>query len=154
MILITAPFCSAGWNGTHWGMSAAEIKVKYPDAEETIQTDSKDKKADLCVKSYDLGGLPFVLQFWLGPQKTLNRVVLMRRDSGVLEKVYDGLWNDLTKKYGKPTELQTSDVNTKECFWKTSDTIITLTYNIYNSLNSDMIDLEYEDISLSQPTNL
>jgi hypothetical protein len=133
--LLTIPnIASAGWQETNWGMSAADIRAKYPDAVPNTDRDNSDGEliSTVAIPQYDVGGCSYRVNFWFQRGGGLARVALYtpEGDRARATACYKSVRDLLTQKYGQPSSEKTSKptryTQQLDVSWKDNDTAVGL----------------------------
>lgn len=123
------------WQNTRVGMSVAEVKGLFPNAEpgnrERLYTGAAD---ELRIRDYEIAGEPFGIDFYFAEDK-LQEVVLQAqhvksRDRRSNLDTYGKLVDLLTEKYGRPNGCQTARNITwfQGCEWNGPHSKIDIVY--------------------------
>jgi hypothetical protein len=132
--LVPVAAARAGWQDTSWGMSAAEVRAKYPDAVANTDRDNTDGDliSTVTIARYDFGGCAYRVNFWFQRGGGLAKVALYtpEGDRKAATSCYKSVRDLLTQKYGEPTGEKTSRptryTQQLDVGWKADDTAVGL----------------------------
>ncbi|MDB5367503.1 MAG: hypothetical protein JWM77_3430 [Rhodospirillales bacterium] len=134
LFLFPVAAAQAGWQETSWGMSAAEVRAKYPDAVANTDRDNTDGEliSTVTIPQYDVAGCAYRVNFWFQRGGGLAKVALYtpEGDRKAAKACYKSVRDLLTQKYGQPTGEKTSRptryTQQLDIAWKADDTAIGL----------------------------
>lgn len=97
----------AGWQETTWGMSAPDVRAKFPDAVPNTDRDNVDGDlvSTVTIPRYDVGGCSYRVNFWFQRGGGLARVALYMPEGDRKQATgcYKSARELLTQKYGQPS---------------------------------------------------
>ncbi len=94
----------AGWDAVRWGMTQADIdriygaRLRRPDRPIRYH----QARVEAALPGVQIGGLPFVASFVLGPDGRLQQVLVERRTGRVTAALYEQVVADLVRQLGRP----------------------------------------------------
>lgn len=135
LLVVAVPsLASAGWQETSWGMSAADVRAKYPDAVANSDADNRDGDliSTVTIPRYDVGGCSYRVNFWFERGGGLAKVALYTPsgDRKQATGCYKSVRELLTQKYGQPASEKTAKptrfTQQLDVAWSADDTAVGL----------------------------
>jgi hypothetical protein len=149
----------AGWQDTDWGMSAADVRAKHPDAVPNTDRDNVDGAliSSVMIPHYEIGSCSYRVNFWFQRGGGLAKVALYtpqgdrRQATGCYKSVRDAL----TQTYGQPVSEKTSKptryTQQLDVGWKDGDTAIGLHVADVPRAKKAFVSISYAPVDSSRP---
>jgi hypothetical protein len=157
--LFTPLAASAGWQETSWGMSAADVRAKFPDAVANTDRDNVDGDliSTVTIPRYDVGNCAYRVNFWFQRGGGLARVALFTPEGNRKQATgcYHGARDLLTQKYGQPATEKTSRptryTQQLDLSWQAEDSRIGLHVADVPRARKAFVSISYAPLTAPQP---